>query len=142
MGRSRIGAAPSDVTAATVKNGDRRVEEGLETVEGRQSTMPATRPEPSDREAGFSLIEVLFAMAIFTIVVTVALGVVVRTAGAAAGNSRRVVAAGLAARQIESARSLQATLIPDGAQIHWGKSKTLDEIGLTQELLAPGRSAL
>lgn len=79
--------------------------------------MPTTRPEPSDREAGFSLIEVLFAMAIFTIVVTVALGVVVRTAGAAAGNSRRVVAAGLAARQIESARSLQATLIPDGAQI-------------------------
>jgi prepilin-type N-terminal cleavage/methylation domain-containing protein len=79
--------------------------------------MPATRPEPSDRDAGFSLIEVLFAMAIFTIVVTVALGVVLRTAGAAAGNSRRVAAAGLAARQIESARSLQATLIPDGAQI-------------------------
>jgi prepilin-type N-terminal cleavage/methylation domain-containing protein len=79
--------------------------------------MPAPRTAPADRDAGFSLVEVLFAMAVFTIVVTVALGIVVRTAGAAAGNSRRVVASGLAARQIESARSLQATLIPDGAQI-------------------------
>ena len=78
---------------------------------------PASRTAPTDREAGFSLVEVLFAMAVFTIVVTVALGIVVRTAGAAASNSRRVVAAGLASRQIESARSLQATLIPDGAQI-------------------------
>lgn len=30
-------------------------------------------------------------------------------------------------------------MIPDGAEVHWGTSRTLEEIGLTADLLAPGR---
>jgi hypothetical protein len=37
------------------------------------------------------------------------------------------------------ARSRILAMIPDGAEVHWGKSRTLDEIGLTPDLLAPGR---
>ena len=37
------------------------------------------------------------------------------------------------------ARSRILAMIPDGAEVHWGKSRTLDEIGLTPELLTSGR---
>ena len=37
------------------------------------------------------------------------------------------------------ARSRVLALIPGGAEVHWGKSRTLDEIGLTPELLTSGR---
>jgi len=62
------------------------------------------------------MIEVVAAMTVFTIVVTVTLGMILKTAQVTASNSRRVVAAGLANRQIESARSQLATQIPNGAQ--------------------------
>jgi prepilin-type N-terminal cleavage/methylation domain-containing protein len=65
-------------------------------------------------DAGFSLVEVLVAMGVFSVLVTVVLGLVVRTAGVAATNDRRVVAAGLADRQLESARSQRAVDIVDG----------------------------
>jgi prepilin-type N-terminal cleavage/methylation domain-containing protein len=74
---------------------------------------PLPRP-PAD--AGFTMVEVLTAMTVFTIVVTVTLGLILKTAEVTGSNSRRVVAAGLANRQIESARSLLATEIPNGAQ--------------------------
>jgi len=62
------------------------------------------------------MVEVVAAMTVFTIVVTVTLGMILKTAQVTASNSRRVVAAGLANRQIESARSVLATQIPNGAQ--------------------------
>jgi prepilin-type N-terminal cleavage/methylation domain-containing protein len=65
-------------------------------------------------DAGFTLAEVLVAMSVFTVLVTVVLGLVVRTAGVAASNDRRGVAANLADRQLESARSQRAVDIVDG----------------------------
>lgn len=70
-----------------------------------------------DREDGFTLVEVLVAMAIFSVVVSITLGLVWRTSALAASNSRRVVAASLVSRQIESARSQRAIDIPNGAQV-------------------------
>lgn len=67
-------------------------------------------------EGGFSLIEVVVAMAVFTVLVTVALGLILRTASVTTTNNRRVVAANLANKQIESARSQLATQIPDGGR--------------------------
>jgi hypothetical protein len=37
------------------------------------------------------------------------------------------------------ARARVLAMIPDGTEVHWGKSRTLDEIGLTLELLTSGR---
>jgi len=37
------------------------------------------------------------------------------------------------------ARELVLSMFPEGAEVHWGTSRTLDEIGLTQDLLAEGR---
>jgi len=34
------------------------------------------------------------------------------------------------------ARARVLTMIPDGAEVHWGLSRTLDDIGLTKDLLA------
>ena len=63
---------------------------------------------------GFTLVEILVAMSVFTVLVTVVLGLVLRTAATASSNDRRVVAANLADRQIESARAQRAVDIPDG----------------------------
>jgi hypothetical protein len=37
------------------------------------------------------------------------------------------------------ARERVLSMLPEGAEVHWGTSRTLEEIGLTQELLAEGR---
>jgi hypothetical protein len=37
------------------------------------------------------------------------------------------------------ARERVLSMVPEGAEVHWGTSRTLDEIGLTQDLLAGGR---
>jgi prepilin-type N-terminal cleavage/methylation domain-containing protein len=71
-------------------------------------------PAPDAREAGFSLVEVIVGMAVFTVLATSALALVVRTTDLAASNNRRVVAANLASRQIESVRGTRAVDIPDG----------------------------
>jgi type II secretory pathway pseudopilin PulG len=55
-------------------------------------------------------------MAVFAILVTAALGILVRTTDVARTNTRRVVAANLANRAVESARSMRALDIPDGGQ--------------------------
>jgi LUD domain len=36
------------------------------------------------------------------------------------------------------ARERVLAMLPEGAEVHWGTSRTLEEIGLTQELLAEG----
>jgi len=37
------------------------------------------------------------------------------------------------------ARDLVLTLVPEGAEVHWAKSKTLDDLGLTEVFLDSGR---
>jgi hypothetical protein len=37
------------------------------------------------------------------------------------------------------ARERVLAMLPEGAEVHWGTSRTLEEIGLTPELLAEGR---
>jgi hypothetical protein len=57
------------------------------------------------------------------------------------------VAAALASNNIEAlvvdtaADARQAVLdrLPDGAEVHWGKSKTLEDLGLVDELMTSGR---
>jgi len=57
------------------------------------------------------------------------------------------VAEKLRARNIEAvivdtaseARTEVLSRVPDGAEVHWGKSKTLDDLGITHELMASER---
>ena len=65
-------------------------------------------------DGGFTLVEVVVAMSLFAVAATVILGLLVQTTGVARGNSRRTTAANLAQTQIEAARALKATAIPDG----------------------------
>jgi prepilin-type N-terminal cleavage/methylation domain-containing protein len=69
------------------------------------------RPQGED---GFTLAETLVAMTVFTIMVTATLGMLLRTTDVSRSNSRRVVAASLADRQVESIRGTRAVDIPDG----------------------------
>jgi hypothetical protein len=39
----------------------------------------------------------------------------------------------------DAAREAVLGMIPDGAEVHWGKSRTLEDIGLVQQLIEPGR---
>lgn len=64
---------------------------------------------------GFTLMEVIVAMAVFAVTVTVALGIIIETAQLLRSNAQRVAAANLATAQIESARSQRALAVPNGA---------------------------
>ena len=79
-----------------------------------------TRLRPRSRragaEAGFTMAEMLVAMTVFTIMVTAALGMLLRTTDVSRSNNRRTVAASLADRQVESVRGSRAVDIPDGLQ--------------------------
>jgi prepilin-type N-terminal cleavage/methylation domain-containing protein len=77
---------------------------------------------------GFTLMEVVVAMAIFTIFVMAVLGLLVRTTDVARDNSRRNAGTNLAQQQIEAARSLSALSIPDGKQV---TNQTVDGIVYT-----------
>jgi hypothetical protein len=67
----------------------------------------------------------------------------------AAASDERIehVAAALEGHNIEAivvatgaeARERVLAMLPDGAEVHWGLSRTLDDIGLTTDLLAEGR---
>lgn len=69
------------------------------------------------------------------------------TSGAGAVDSVDGVAAALRSHNIEAivvdtgeeARALVLGLIPEGAEVHSGKSKTLEEVGLYSELVESGR---
>ena len=41
--------------------------------------------------------------------------------------------------RVAEARERVLEMLPEGAEVHWGTSRTLEEIGLTPELLAEGR---
>src|SRR6478736_1645881 len=57
------------------------------------------------------------------------------------------VAAALRSHNIEAivvdtgaqARDIALGLVPEGGEVHWGKSRTLDDIGLVGQLMEPGR---
>ncbi len=65
-------------------------------------------------DGGFSLVEVVAAMSVFTILAGSALGILVHVTRLTGDNHRRVVAANLANRQMESARAQRAVDITDG----------------------------
>jgi prepilin-type N-terminal cleavage/methylation domain-containing protein len=67
-------------------------------------------------DPGFTLVEVVVAMAIFSFVAATTLGVVLQTTKLAGSNLRRTAAANLATRQIEGARTLAALSMTDGTQ--------------------------
>ena len=69
------------------------------------------------RDAGFTLVEAVVAMAVFAVAASVTLGLILQTGRVAGGNVRRTAAANLAMRQIESVRSTSALSIPDGLQV-------------------------
>ena len=66
-------------------------------------------------DAGFTLLEVVVAMVVFTVMASVALGLLVRTTGVARGNIQRTAATNVASQRIESVRSMRAIDIPDGS---------------------------
>ncbi len=68
---------------------------------------------PAD-DAGFTLIEIVVAMAIFAVFASMSLGLLVRAGDVTRGNLQRTAAANLATEQIQVARSMSATAIPDG----------------------------
>jgi prepilin-type N-terminal cleavage/methylation domain-containing protein len=70
-----------------------------------------------DDDSGFSLLEVVVAMAVFTVLATITLGILVNTTKVASGNIHRTAATNLLNTQLEIARSLTAQSIPDGRQV-------------------------
>jgi prepilin-type N-terminal cleavage/methylation domain-containing protein len=68
-------------------------------------------------DAGFGLMEVVVAMAIFGITVSAVLGIILSTLKVTRSNSQRVAASNLATKQIEAARSQLAVNVPDGAVV-------------------------
>lgn len=63
---------------------------------------------------GFSMIEVVVAMVVFALLASITLGIILRTTDVAGSNAKRVAAANLASKQIETSRSQLAINIPDG----------------------------
>jgi Tfp pilus assembly protein PilV len=77
---------------------------------------------------GFGMMEAIVSMALFTVLVTVSLGLILRVTHVTGTNSRRVVAANLANRQIESVKGQKAIDIPDGGSTY---TKTVGQITYT-----------
>lgn len=71
----------------------------------------------ADDDSGFSLLEVVIAMAVFTVLATISLGILVNTSDVASDNIRRTAATNLINAQLENARSLNAQSIPDGRTV-------------------------
>jgi prepilin-type N-terminal cleavage/methylation domain-containing protein len=88
--------------------------------------MASRRPNVSSGDEGFTLMEAVVAMTVFAIMVAAVLGIVIKITDVAGSNDRRVVAASLANRQIESVRGQSALDIPDG-----GETRTEDVGGTT-----------
>jgi len=72
------------------------------------------QPESTHDDDGFSLIEVVVAMAVFTVLASITLGILLNTTDVAGDSIRRTTATNLVNTQLETARSLTAQAIPDG----------------------------
>ncbi len=70
----------------------------------------------SSRDSGFTLVEVVVAMATFAVLVAFTLALVLRVNQTARQNDLRVAAASLANRQVEAVRGQELSAIPDGLQ--------------------------
>ena len=68
-------------------------------------------------DSGFTLIEVVVAMVVFTVLAAVTLGLLVNTTNVASGNIHRTAATNLVNSQLELTRSLTAQTIPDGRTV-------------------------
>jgi prepilin-type N-terminal cleavage/methylation domain-containing protein len=68
-------------------------------------------------EGGFSLMEVVVAMAVFAIFCAASVGLLVRSTGATRGNIQRTAASNLLTEQIQIARSMTALTIPTGVTV-------------------------
>lgn len=83
------------------------------------------------QDEGFTLIEVVVAMAVFAVLAGSVFGVLTAALRTTGDNARRSVAAGIASSQIEQARSLRAIDIPDGlstsARTVGGTTYTVDQ---------------
>lgn len=64
---------------------------------------------------GFTLVEALVAMMLFSVLSFTTAGVLLNTLGVGKGNAARVAAANLAAEEISRVRQLRAVDVPDGA---------------------------
>ena len=73
-----------------------------------------SRLRHDQRDAGFTLTELVMAMAVFAVFCSASLGLLVRTGSATRENLQRTAAANLASEQIQIARSLSAIDIPLG----------------------------
>jgi prepilin-type N-terminal cleavage/methylation domain-containing protein len=71
------------------------------------------RPKYGD-DSGFSMLEVVVAMAVFTVLATISLGILANTDNVAGDNVRRTAAANLVNQTLETARSQSAQNITDG----------------------------
>ena len=64
---------------------------------------------------GFTLVETLAAMIVFSVLAVSVGGVILNTLGLTKSNTSRVAAANLATKEIETVRALRAVDVPDGA---------------------------
>jgi len=80
---------------------------------------------------GFALVEMMVALVVFGLVAAAVLMTLNAALGMSRTNRQRVVAAGLAARQIEIARGMSAATIPDGQQV-WSVPVDATTYTLTQ----------
>lgn len=79
---------------------------------GQSSVLPETHPDSSD--AGFSLVEVMTALIVFALVSAGALTLVLRAAGTIRGNQDRVIAAAIAASELDRVRELGSSNVELG----------------------------
>lgn len=68
-------------------------------------------------DGGFSLIEVVVAMAVFTVLATITAGLLINTTKVSADSTRRTTATNVLNSELETARSLTAQAIADGLTI-------------------------
>jgi prepilin-type N-terminal cleavage/methylation domain-containing protein len=81
-----------------------------------QSLSPANASERRDSDGGFSLVEIMVALAIFLVASGAVLGLIMVSLSTIRANADRVYAASLARAELDSIRLLPADQIPIGTQ--------------------------
>ncbi|NDH14470.1 MAG: prepilin-type N-terminal cleavage/methylation domain-containing protein, partial [Actinobacteria bacterium] len=81
-----------------------------------QSLSPTNAPERRDSDGGFSLVEIMVALAIFLVASGAVLGLIMVSLSTIRSNADRVYAASLARAELDAIRLLPADQIPIGTQ--------------------------
>ncbi len=81
-----------------------------------QSLSPANASERRDSDGGFSLVEIMVALAIFLVASGAVLGLIMVSLSTIRSNADRVYAASLARAELDAIRLLPADQIPIGTQ--------------------------